>query len=107
MLKDLLKNPRALFLAILVHVVLMLLLVVSLQWVRPPPTLQGSEKIVQAVEIDESKPRAAAEHAKQVELKKQAEEEAKRKAAAVVFFRLCVVEQRKEDEGKKQQAEAC
>jgi len=105
MLKDLLKNPRALFLAILVHVVLMLLLVVSLQWVRPPPTLQGSEKIVQAVVIDESKTRAAAEHAKQVELKKQAEEEAKRKAAAEEQQRQREAEQRKVDEGKKQQAE--
>lgn len=58
MLKDLLSHPRALLFAVLVHVVLILLLVTSLEWVQKPPQLQGSTEIVQAVVIDESKLRA-------------------------------------------------
>lgn len=101
MLKDLLKNPRALLLAILVHVALVLLLVVSLQWVQAPPSLQGSENIVQAVVIDESKTRAA-ERAQQEVLKRQAEDEAKRKAAADEQ-RQREAEQRKAEEVKQQE----
>ena len=100
MLTELLKNPRALLFAILVHVVLVLLLVVSLQWVEPPPSLQGSEKIVQAVVIDESKTHAAAERAKQDEQRRQAEAEAKRAAEEQ---RKQAAEQRKADDAARKQ----
>ena len=102
MLKDLFKNPRALLLAILVHVALVLLLVVSLQWVQAPPSLQGSENIVQAVVIDESKTRTA-ERAQQEALKRQAEDEAKRKAAADEEQRQREAEEVKQQERQREE----
>ena len=73
MLKELLKNPRALIFAVLVHVALIAILVVSIQWNAKPAKLQGSGDIVQATVIDEAKLQAEKE-------RKRAEEEAKRKA---------------------------
>lgn len=102
MLKDLLNNPRALLFAVLVHVVLVLLLVVSLQWVQPPPKLQGSENIVQAVVIDESKTREAQERAREEERRKQAETEAQRRAAEQERQRAREAEQRKAEEAERQ-----
>ena len=55
MLKELLKNPGALFFAVLVHVALIAILVVSIQWNSKPAALPGNAEIVQATVIDESK----------------------------------------------------
>ena len=87
MLKELLKNPSALILAVLVHVALIAILVISIQWNAKPAKLQGSGDIVQATVIDEAKLQAEKE-------RKLAAEEAKRKAE----------EQRRQAELEKQRA---
>lgn len=95
MLKELLKNPRALIYAVLVHAVLLLILVVSLSWNTKPTPLQGSQEIVQAVVIDETKLKAEKERIRREEQRKHDEEEAKRQAE----------EQRRQAELEKQRAE--
>ena len=95
MLNEFLKNPRPLIYAVLVHVALLLILVVSLQWNTKPVPLQGSGEIVKAVVIDESKLQAEKQRKLQEEQRQRDAEEAKRRAA----------EQRRQAELEKQRAE--
>lgn len=95
MLKELLKNPRALIYAVLVHAVLLVVLVVTIQWNSKPAALQGSGEIVQAVVIDESELKAKKEQKLQEEQRKREEEQIKRKAE----------EERRQAEQQKQRAE--
>lgn len=95
MLKEFLKNPRALVYAVLVHAVLLLILVMSLKWNTKPAPLQGSGEIVKAVVIDESKLAAEKERKLREEQQQRAAEEAKRQAA----------EQQRQAEMQKQRAE--
>lgn len=88
MLKELLKNPRALVYAVLIHVALIAILVVSIQWNAKPAKLQGSGDIVQATVIDEAKlqaekerKRAAEEQRRRAELEKQRAEERRKREA--------------------------
>lgn len=96
MFKEFLKNPRALIYAVLIHVVLLLVLVMSLKWNTKPAPLQGSGDIIKAVVIDESKLEAQKERQRQEEQRQRAAEEAQRQAA----------EQQRQDALHKQQAEA-
>ena len=94
MFKEFLKNPRALIYAVLVHVALVVILVVSLNWNSKPAPLQGSGHIIKAVVIDEAKLQAEKQHKLQEQQRKRAEEEAKRRAA----------EQKRQAELQKQRA---
>ncbi len=82
MWKEIRKSPGALIGAILVHVGLVALLVLSLEWKTQPPPLQGAQEIVQAVVIDESKLRAEEESKRQEALRQQKEEAARRQREA-------------------------
>jgi colicin import membrane protein len=106
MLKELLKHPSALFLAVLVHVALIAILVVSIQWNSKPAALQGSDEIVQATVIDETKLQAEKQRKLDEEEAKRRAEEQKKQAE---LDRQRVAEQRKREaqqaaEKKKQQA---
>lgn len=74
MLKELRHNPRALALAVLVHVALIAALVVSLDWTRKPAPAAAVET-VQATVVDEAKVRAEQEKLKEEERRKQEEEQ--------------------------------
>jgi colicin import membrane protein len=74
MLKELRHHPRALALAVAVHVALIAALVVSLDWTRHPAPAAQVET-VQAVVMDETKVRAEQERLKEAERKKQEQEE--------------------------------
>lgn len=74
MLKELRHNPRALALAVLVHVAFIAALVVSLDWThRPAPTAQV--ETVQATVVDETKVRSEQAKLKEAERRKQEEEQ--------------------------------
>ena len=81
MFNEFLKNPRALVYAVLVHVTLLLILVMSLKWNTKPAPLQGSGEIVKAVVIDEAKLQEEKRRKLQEEQRKRDAEEAKRRAA--------------------------
>ncbi len=73
MLKELRNNPRALALAVLVHVALIAALLVSLDWThKPAPT--AAVATVQATVVDETKVRAEQEKLNEAERRKQEEE---------------------------------
>ncbi len=73
MLKELRNNPRALALAVAVHVALIAALVVSLDWThKPAPT--AAVATVQATVVDETKVRAEQEKLNEAERRKQEEE---------------------------------
>lgn len=74
MLKELRNNPRALALAVAVHVALIAALVVSLDWTRKPAPVARVET-VQATVVDETRVRAEQEKLKEAERKKQEEEQ--------------------------------
>jgi colicin import membrane protein len=94
MFNEFLKNPRALVYAVLVHVTLLLILVMSLKWNTKPTPLQGSGEIVKAVVIDEAKLQEEKKRKLQEEQRKRNAEEAKRRTA----------EQRRQAELQKQHA---
>ena len=80
MLKELLKHPGALLFAVLVHVALIAILVVSIQWNSKPAALQGSDEIVQAVVIDEAKLQAEKQRKLDEEKARRRAEERKKQA---------------------------
>lgn len=82
LLKEILANPKAMVLAILVHVVLGGILLVSLEWTSIPTPSQPKVDIIKAVAIDEKKIQAELDKIKKEEAKKkkkqkQAEQKAK------------------------------
>ena len=97
------ENPRAVVYAVLMHLVLLILLVFSLDW-TPKAIKPGTNKPIQAQLVDPSKLKA-------IEEKKQAEqrriEEDKRKAEAEIEHEKKVEQeqQRKVEEERKQKLE--
>lgn len=79
LLKEILENPVAMALAILVHVVLAAVLFVSLEWTDLPTPAQPTVNIVKAVAVDESKIQAEVEKLKKAEEKEQKKDIAKQK----------------------------
>ncbi|WP_455199134.1 cell envelope integrity protein TolA [Kaarinaea lacus] len=79
MLKEILANPKAMFLAILVHVVLVGILVVSLEWTSIPTPANPKVDIVKAVAIDEKKIQAELDKIKKAEAKKKKKEQDKQR----------------------------
>ena len=104
MLKEFLKNPRALFYAVSVHVVLLLLLVMSLKWNIKPAPLQGSGEIVQAVVIDEGKLQAEKERKRQDAQRRRDAEEAARRAEEQQ--RQAALDKQRAEEQRKREAQA-
>lgn len=83
MLKEILANPKAMALAILVHVVLGGILLVSLEWTSIPTPSQPKVDIVKAVAIDEKKIQAELDKIKKEEAKKKKKQKtAEQKAKA-------------------------
>ena len=103
MLKELLKNPRALAYAVLVHVGLLLILVISLQWNTKPAPLQGSGDIVKAVVIDEAKLQAEKQRKLEAEQRKRDEEAAQKRAAEQQ--RQAKLQKQREEEQQRRAAE--
>jgi colicin import membrane protein len=107
MLKELMNDPRALFYAVLVHVALIAILVVSIQWNSKPAALQGKDEIIQATVIDESRLQAEKQRKLDEEEAKRQAEERRRQAE---LDRQRAEEQRRHDAQeaakKKQQQEA-
>ncbi len=81
MFAELRKNPRALFYAVLVHVVIVGLLVVSLQWTPQVDAPGQAEPIVQAVAVDEKKVADERKKLAAAEARREAAEERKREQA--------------------------
>jgi len=79
LLKEVLQNPVAMLLAILVHVVLAAILFVSLEWTDVPTPAEPTVNIVKAVAVDESKILAEVEKLKKAEKKKEKKDKAKQK----------------------------
>ncbi len=73
MLKELRNNPRALALAVAVHVALIAALLVSLDWTHKPAPI-AAVATVQATVVDETKVRAEQEKLNEAERRKQKEE---------------------------------
>ncbi len=73
MLKELRNNPRALALAVAVHVALIAALLVSLDWTHKPAPI-AAVATVQATVVDETKVRAEQEKLNEAERRKQEEE---------------------------------
>ncbi len=96
------ENPRAVVYAVLMHVVLLLLLVFSLDW-TPKSIKPGSNKPIQAELVDASKLQA-------IEEKKQAEqrkvEEDKRKAEQALKEKAEAERKRQAEEAAKKKAAA-
>lgn len=104
------ENPRAVAYAVLMHVVLLILLVFSLDW-TPKATKPGSNKPIQAELVDVSKLKAIeekklAEQRKVEEDKRKAEEAVKQKAEAERQQQLKQEQARKAEAAAKQQVEA-
>jgi len=75
MLKDLRDQPRALLYAILVHVVLLIILLVSFDWDPSPQHSVSKQEIVEAVVVDEAQVRAKMDKLKREEIRKKRKEE--------------------------------
>lgn len=112
--KEILENPRAMGYAILVHVVLAVVLVVSLEWTDLPALSEPKVDVVQAVAVNEKAVQAELDKLKQAEEKKQKQEDAKqrkleREAAEAKKARqreeenLANLRQQREAEKRKQQ----
>jgi len=97
------ENPRAVFYAVLMHLVLLTLLIVGLDW-TPSITRPGAPKAIQAQLVDPHRLEAIEER-KQAE-QRQAEEEARRKAEAERKKQAEAEAQRKAEAERKQKAEA-
>jgi colicin import membrane protein len=107
MLKALFENPKALVMAILVHVVLLGVLLVSIDWTsKPPPATQV--ETVKAVVVDESRVQAEMEKLKKAEQKKKDDEAARqqklRREAEVAKKKRQAEEKRLKDLEQKKSA---
>lgn len=80
LLKEILQNPLAMTLAILVHLLLAGVLFISLEWTDVPTPAQPKVDIVKAVVVDESRVAEELEKLKKAEQKKSKQEQAKQKA---------------------------
>ena len=103
------ENPRAVAYAVLMHVVLLLLLVFSLDWTHKS-IKPGSNKPIQAELVDASKLQAIeekklAEQRKVEEDKRKAEEAVKQKAEAARKQQLQQEQQQKAEAERKKKAE--
>ncbi|MEO6696911.1 MAG: cell envelope integrity protein TolA [Gammaproteobacteria bacterium] len=92
MLKTLRNNLRALSLAILVHVALIVMMVIGLDWKLKPQQPAGEPKVIQATVVDEAKVQAEMEKLKQQDVNKKQQEQER--------------QQRLEDLKRQQQEEA-
>ncbi len=106
MFAELRKNPRALFYAVLVHVVIVGLLVVSLQWTPQVDAPGQAEPIVQAVAVDEKKvaderKKLAAAEARREAAEERKREQARRAAAEARDKRLAEEQRLKELQARK------
>ncbi|HWQ94400.1 MAG TPA: cell envelope integrity protein TolA [Gammaproteobacteria bacterium] len=90
MLKLLRNNLRALSLAILVHVALIVMLVISLDW-KLAPQPAGEQKVIQATVVDEAKVQAEMEKLTQQDVQKKQQEQERQK-------RLEELKQQQQDE---------
>lgn len=97
------ENPRAVVYAVLMHLVLLALLIVGLDW-TPNITRPGAPKAIQAQLVDPHRLEAIEERKQAAQ--RQAEEEAKRKAEAERKKQAEQEAQRKAEIERKQQAEA-
>ena len=104
MLKEFLKNPRALLYAVSVHVVLLLLLVMSLKWNIKPAPLQGSGDIVHAVVIDEARLQAEKERKREEAQRQRDAAEAARRAEE--RQRQAALDKQRAEEQRKREAQA-
>jgi colicin import membrane protein len=89
------ENPRAVAYAVLMHVLLLILLVISLDW-TPKVSQSGAPKAIQAELVDNARLKAVEERKVAEQQRLQAEQEAKRKAE----------EKRKAEAKRKADAEA-
>jgi len=105
LLKEILADPKAMALAVLVHVVLAGLLIVSLEWTSVPMPSQPKVDIVKAVTIDEKKIQAELEKIKQAEDKKKKKEKTAEKKARDLEKKRKLEEQRLAKLRKEQEAE--
>jgi len=71
LIQEILANPKAMMMAVLVHVVLGVILFVSLEWTDVPTPRQAEVNIVKAVAIDEKKIQAELKKLKKAEAKKK------------------------------------
>lgn len=94
MLKFIRNNLRAVVLAVLVHVALIAMLVISLDWTPKPQPASAQDAVVQATVVDDSVRKAAQQ-------KKEKELEAERKRLAELE-----AEKQKREEEQKHEAEA-
>lgn len=90
MLKSFRNNLRAWSLAILVHVALIVMLVISLDW-KLTPQPAGEQKVIQATVVDEAKVQAEMEKLTQQDVQKKQQEQERQK-------RLEELKQQQQDE---------
>ena len=105
------ENPRAVVYAVLMHLLLLLLLVIGLDW-KPTPTAPGGSRPIQAKLVDQRQ-LDALEEEKRAEQRKveeaarlKAEAEAKRKAELEAKQKAAAEAKRKSELAAKQKAEA-
>jgi colicin import membrane protein len=79
LVKEILANPRAMIYAILVHVALAAVLVLSFEWSPVPTPAQPKVDVVKAVAVDEKAIEAELNKIKQAEAKKRKAEERKQR----------------------------
>lgn len=92
------RNPVTLGIAVLMHVALVVLLVVGLDWLRPEKPKPAKVNVVQARVVDAEKLQSEVDKIKAAERNKQAEAAAKRKKEEQ---RLAEIERKRKDEKKK------
>ena len=105
------ENPRAVIYAVLMHLVLLALLMVSLDW-TPTATKTGGTQPVQAELVDQKQLKAiedrklAEQRKAEQQMKQKAEAERKRKAEEVAKQKAETERKRKAEQAVKQKAEA-
>ena len=116
MIRDFLDNFRAVILAILVHLVLIAMLIVTLDWTPDTGSVEPKVDVVQAVTVDHRKVEAELKRIEQFEARKHQEElerqqrlkrqaERAKKAREVEETRLARAKQELEDNQARAQAE--
>ncbi len=105
MWKAIRENPRAVFYAVLMHLVLLALLVIGLDW-TPKATAPGSSKPIQAELVEKDPLKVIEERKREAERKRLAEQEAQRKAEQEAQRKAEQEAQRKAEAEAKAKAEA-
>ena len=75
MWKDIREDPRALLYAVLVHVALLLMLVLGLNWTPKTGTVQGKSTVMQAVAVNQNQIQAEVNHLRQEHQRRQTQAE--------------------------------